>query len=116
MDQESAIQAYLAKYKNPSKLEILGKYIRTPEGRNKIAVSMIHPVKLAVDYLENTRKNWMDIEYPMGTRITEYNWFLAAVPEEEQKADPFPELKDLIDRLKAAIDKVKARSRPIPVR
>ena len=112
MDQEAAIQAYLSKYKNPRILEILGQYIRTPEGRNKLAVSMIDPVKLATDYLEQTRKNWEDIEYPMSSKVTEYNCLLAAVPEEEQEEAPFPELKDLINRLQAAIIKVKARSLP----
>ena len=90
MDQEAAIQTYLSKYKNPRIVEILGKYIRTPEGRNKLAVSMIQPVKLARDYLRDTRKNWEDVDYPMEGRVREYNYFLAAVPEEEQKADPFP--------------------------
>jgi hypothetical protein len=110
MDQEAAIQNYLSKYKNPLILEILSRYIRTPEGRNKLAVSMIHPVKIAIDYLEQTRKSWEDIDYPMSSRVTGYNWFLAAVPEEEQGDSPFPELKDLIDRLKVSIDKVKKRS------
>ena len=104
MDQEAAIQAYLGKYKNPQIHEILSKYIRTPEGRNRIAASMIHPVKLAVDYLVHTRKPLHEIEYPMKSRVTEYNWFLSTVTEEELKADPYPELKALVDRLQALID------------
>jgi len=112
MDQEAAIQAYLAKYKNPRILEIVGTYVRTPKGRNKLASSMIQPVRLALDYLSSTSKNWEDLDYSMGGRVAEYNLFLATVPEEEQQADPFPELKSLVERLQLRINEVKARSYP----
>ena len=93
MDQEAAIQAYLAKHKNPVKAEILSKYIRTPEGRNKLAASMIHPVKNALNYIEQTRKNWIDIEYPMDGHVKEYNWFMSTVPEEEQTVESLPRVE-----------------------
>jgi len=107
MDQESAIQVFLARYKNPFILNVLKSHIRTPAGRNKLAASMIQPVKLAVSYLESTRKSLSDIEYPMQSRVDEYQRFIAAVPEDEQKADPFPELETLVNKLAALIEKRK---------
>ena len=108
MDQESAIQVFLAKYKNPYILGILRSHIRTPEGRNKLAVSMIHPVKLAVSYLESTRKPLSAVEYPMQSRVDEYQRFIAAVPEDEQEVDPFPELETLVNKLSDLIEKRKS--------
>jgi len=110
MNQEVAIQAFLSRYKNPRTLEILKSNIKTSRGRNKIAASMIHPVKLACDYLEETSKSWGDIGYITEGHVIEYNRFMATVPEEEQTADPFPELKSLVDNLQARIDMVKRRS------
>lgn len=104
MDQEAAIQAFLAGYKNPRILELMGTYVRTPAGRNKLAVSMIQPVKLALDYLTSTKKPLGDIEYPMKSRVDEYRRFLATVPEDEQKEPPFPELEAMVDRLQALIE------------
>jgi hypothetical protein len=108
MDQESSIQAFLVRHKNPAILSILGELVRTPEGRNKLATSMIHPVRLAIDYLESTRKPLSDIEYPMESRVTEYRRFIATVPEDEQKADPFPELEASVNQLQALIEKRKS--------
>ena len=95
----------------PTKAEILSKYVRTPEGRNKIAGSMMHPVTLALNYLEQTHKSWEDLDYVTEGHVREYRWFLEVVPEEEQVAEPFPELKALVERLQLWIDRVKARSR-----
>lgn len=114
MDQEAAIQAYLAKYKNPSKREILSTYIRTPKGRNRIAEAMLYPVKLALNYLDQTTKDWIDIDIISEGHVKEYNWFLTTVPEEEQEAEPFPELKSLVERLQVSIDRIKKRSPKSP--
>ena len=50
------------------------------------------------------------IDYITEGLVIEYNRFMVTVPEEEQKAKPFPELKSLVDKLQARIDKVKKRS------
>ncbi len=103
MDQEAAIEAFLARYKNPQMLELMRPLVTTPRGRTKLAYSLVQPVKLALDYLKSTRKPFRDIEYSMQSRLTECQKFFALVPEEEQEAAPFPELKGLVTELDALI-------------
>jgi hypothetical protein len=99
MKQQEAIRTFLAQYKNREVLAILEPLMGTPEGRNKITASLLHPVKLNVDYLTATKKSLDDIDYPITTRLKEYQLFLAALPDEEQQGQPFQELATLISQL-----------------
>lgn len=74
--------------------------MRTPEGRAKLAYSMIHPARLLVEYVSANSKVKVDtLEYP--TRVEEYKRFLAAVPDEEKADEPYPEFQGHVAALEA---------------
>jgi hypothetical protein len=103
MDQEAAIQAVIDHQTGPHAKKIFETYMRTPEGRAKLAHSMIHPARLLVDYISASSKVTVDtLEYP--TRIDEYKRFLAAVPDEEKYGAPYPDLQKCVDAIEAFLN------------
>ena len=100
MDQEAAIQAVIDSQTGPLAKKIFEAYMRTPEGRSKLAHSMIHPARLLVDYIgDGSKVTVSTLEYP--TRIDEYKRFLAAVSDVEKKNEPYPELQGYVKAIEA---------------
>ena len=103
MDQEAAIQAVIDHQTGPHAKKIFEAYMRTPEGRYKLAHSMIHPARLLVDYISASSKVTVStLEYP--TRINEYKRFLAAIPKDEKEGEPYPELQGYVAAIEAFLN------------
>lgn len=103
MDQEAAIQAVLSRTSTPTGKQLFETYLRTPEGRSKLAHSMIHPARLLVEYIGDGSKIKVNTSsYP--TRLEDYKTFLAAVPDEEKEGEPYPELQGYVDAIEAFLN------------
>jgi hypothetical protein len=100
MDDRSAIQAAIDRQSGPLAKRIFETYMRTPEGRSKLAHSMIHPVRLLIEYISVRSRVTVDtLEY--HTRIDDYKTFLAAVPNEERSREPYVELQGYVTDIEA---------------
>lgn len=103
MDQEAAIQSVIDRQTGPLAKKIFETYMRTPQGRAKLAHSMIHPARLLVEYISSSSKVTVDtLEYP--TRVDEYKRFLAAVTDEEKAGEPYVELQGYVAAIEAFLN------------
>jgi hypothetical protein len=98
MDQKTAIQAFIDRHQSSSFVKsLLETYLQTPDGRSKIAHSMIHPARLVVESLQDRSR------IPELDTLEGYKTFLAAVPNEEKSRDPYPELQGYVDVIEASL-------------
>lgn len=96
MDQEAAIQAFVDRHTSPLSKQIFSTYMRTPEGRLKLAHSMVQPSRILIEYLgRNKGLSSIDVQ----NRIDDYKSFLSAVPDEEKGFAPFLELQGNLTQL-----------------
>ena len=102
-----SVQSFLDQYKAPRIRTLMSKYMESAEGRHKLAVSMIHPARLSIEYYEaGSNKDhassevWQKLISDLKGKIESFELFLKAVPTEEKLGEPYPELLDLVERLK----------------
>lgn len=100
------VQSFLDQYKAPNIRTLMSEYMKSAEGRYKLAVSMIHPARVSLEYYEagsnkdHTSEAWQNLISEIKSKIETFELFLRAIPAEEKLDEPYPELLDLVERLK----------------
>ena len=100
------VQNFLDQYKAPNIRSIISKYMDSIEGRYKLAVSMIHPARVALEYYEaglnksHTSEAWQNLISDIKSKVENFELFLKAIPDEEKSGEPYPELLGLVEQLK----------------